>query len=134
MNAHTAALDTSVIVRLLTSDPEDLAQLAFKRLKELHARGVAPVVPDLVIAEAYFALHHYYKIEKEEAVKVLHAFVSSGQVALEPGGVALEALEWPGSKPGLVDRMIYLRARAYAGEILTFDRDWKHLKHVLLLK
>ena len=60
-------LDTSVLLRLLTGEPAREASLARARLERAYAARERVVVTDLVLAEAYFALHYHYGIAKEEA-------------------------------------------------------------------
>jgi predicted nucleic acid-binding protein len=56
----SVALDTSVILRLLTGEPEALAGRALVEVQELPRGGEALVVSDLVVSEVYFALQYHY--------------------------------------------------------------------------
>jgi hypothetical protein len=78
------------------------------------------IVSDLVIAEAYFALHHHYGIPKSRARATLAAMVRSGIVTLLPAESDW-ALE-PASGAGLVDRLIHARHRSAGALSVTFDR------------
>ena len=59
--------DTSVVMRLLVRDPEDQYRRASAYLKEQLTAGVSVLVPDLVLAEAYFALQAFYQLPKKDA-------------------------------------------------------------------
>jgi predicted nucleic acid-binding protein len=116
----TIGLDTSIVLRLLTGQPKAEAELARTRLeKAMHERETV-IVTDLVLAEAYFALHHHYGVTKTKARATLLAMVHSGVITAVPGE-ALWALE-PAAGAGLVDRLIHARHRAEGAISLTFDR------------
>ena len=57
-------LDTSVVVRLLVGEPQNIARATRRRLERAVEAGERVLVSDLVIAEAYFALQHHYGIPK----------------------------------------------------------------------
>ena len=116
----TLGLDTTVVLRLIVGEPRAQTDLARTRLEEAFARGEPIRVSDLVVAEAYYALHHHHGLDKEVAREKLHSMLSSGVVSLEPQ-TSLTALE-PARSPGLVDRLIAARYRAHGGVTLTFDR------------
>ncbi len=71
----THGLDTSVVMRLLTGDPPDQAEVAATFVAESKAAGDRLLVTDLVVAEVYFALHSKYKVPKAEALQRLREFV-----------------------------------------------------------
>ena len=116
----TIGLDTSVVVRLLTGLPSRQAAAAKERLEQALDAGDVMWVTDLVIAEAYHALHHHYDVPRNEAQKLLLALVTSGVVQLDPGD-SVSALA-PAEGVGLVDRLIHARHRARGAVTLTFDR------------
>jgi predicted nucleic acid-binding protein len=119
-------LDTSVVLRLLVGKPADQARVARERVQAAHVRGESILVTDLVIAEAYFALHYHYGVPKTEARGRLLAMATSGVVTLSPAE-AVWALE-PSPGPGLVDRLIHARHRASGATSWTFDRKMAALE------
>jgi predicted nucleic acid-binding protein len=125
-------LDTSVVLRLLTGEPEALAQAAARRLEQAVARQERVVVTDLVAAEAYHALRHHYGMPETEARSLLRRFLASGVVHLDPLG-ALEAFE-PAADAGLLDRLIHARHREAGATTLTFDHGQGRLAGAVLLK
>jgi len=52
-------LDTSVVLRLLTGEPELQARRALAELDALASSGAVPLVSDLVVSEVYFALQYH---------------------------------------------------------------------------
>jgi predicted nucleic acid-binding protein len=113
-------VDTSVVIRLLVGEPPAQARSARLRLEKAVEAGEPVLVADIVLAEAYFALHHHYGVPKEEARGLLRDFTTSGVVTLAPfeATVALE----PGKGAGLVDRLIVARYRSMGALTLTFER------------
>ena len=55
----TFGLDTSVVLRLLTGQPQDLAAKALERYQDGIAAGDDFSVSDLVAAESYYAIQHH---------------------------------------------------------------------------
>ena len=113
-------LDTSVVLRLLTGEPQDLAVVAKQRLEQAHAENDSVMVSDIVLAEAYYALVYHYKKDKNEARQLLQRMAISGTVQVDPVQ-SLAALE-PAAGAGLVDRLILNRYRSMQATTLTFDR------------
>ena len=113
-------LDTSVVLRLLIGQPADQTAIARRRLEQAHAEGDHVFVIDTVIAEAYHALVHHYRIEKSQARALLHRMVTSGAILPEPAEL-VTALE-PAPGAGVVDRLILHRHRSLQASTITFDR------------
>lgn len=116
-------LDTSVVVRLLTGEPADLAAKARNRLLEAHRIRQAAMVSDLVIAEAYHALRHHYSFDPADIRRGLLAMLTSGMVQHERGSAVLSVLQakMPG-KAGFVDRLIQARYETDGMTTLTLDK------------
>jgi predicted nucleic acid-binding protein len=119
----THGLDTSVVMRLLTGDPADQAEIAATFLAESKAAGDRLLVTDLVVAEVYFALHSKYKVPKAEALQRLREFVESGEVE---AGVAARVLRTPNlasAKPGFVDRLIHATYSNDQARLVSFGKS-----------
>ena len=119
----THGLDTSVVVRLLTGDPRDQADIASAFLSEAHAAGDRLLVTDLVLAEAYFALQSKYQVPKAEALRRLREFVEGGEIE---AGVATEVLQTPNlasAKPGFVDRLIHATYTEEQARLVSFEKS-----------
>lgn len=115
-------IDTSILVRLATGDPESAFEDCVKRLATLVERDDAEVfASNQVIGEAYVALQHHYGVSKSEARSALASVLSSGLVAPMNGPGVFAALEAT-KGCGLLDRLIaddYRRAELVT---LTLDR------------
>jgi predicted nucleic acid-binding protein len=113
------ALDTSVVLRLLTGEPAPLAEVARAHL----ARCTSPVAVDaLVVGESYFALRHHYGVPHRDAVEALVALVQSERLTCPAGVREALAEARDGNHPGVMDRLILAAARGAERTLLTFDR------------
>ena len=101
-------LDSSVVLHLLTGEPELLARRALAELQSLTQSGAVPLVSDLVVSEVYFALQYHYGVPKAEALALLAQFLHESGV--KPLGAAVAVLAVPHlatANPGFVDRLIH---------------------------
>ena len=116
-------IDTTVLVRLLTGEPEDEYIRVVERLSTLvRDEGAEIVASNQVIGEAYLVVRRHYGVGKTDARAGLRNVLRSGLVAPLNGFRAVVAIE-ASKPPGLLDRLIaddYARARAL---ILTLDRE-----------
>ena len=123
-------IDTSVLVRLLTRDPEKDFEYCVNQLSALvDDQGGEIFVSNQVIGEACVTVQHHYGVSKAEARASLLDALCSGLIAPLNGRSVIEALAAVGG-PGLFDRLIaddYSRAGL---EILTFDRKMASLSEV----
>ena len=119
-------IDTSILVRLVTGDPETGFRHCVRRIGALIDEGHEVFASNQVIGEAYIAVQHHYGISKADARSALHAALRSGLVAPLNGRTAIAALE-ASDGAGLLDRLIaddYARAGL---ETLTLDRKMARL-------
>jgi predicted nucleic-acid-binding protein len=128
-------LDTSVVLRLLTGEPEDLATVAARRVEASLRRGDSIVISDLVVSEAYFALQHHFGLTKAQALDVLKEFL--GQSGIEAAEATLAILALPNlavARPGLVDRLIHADYLRSADQMLTFEKSGARLPRARVLR
>jgi predicted nucleic acid-binding protein len=128
-------IDTSVLVRVLTGEPRELALLALDYLLDREKAGDRVLVSDLVLAEAYYALQHHYGASKKEALNALGAFLASP--GIEGTGEAAAVISTPNlesAKPGFIDRVIH-RTYLHSGveEVATLERAAARLPQVRVL-
>jgi predicted nucleic-acid-binding protein len=129
-----AALDTSVVLRLLIGEPPAQAERAWQLVVEVLAEGGTLCVSDLVVSEAYFALQHHYRVPKGEALAQLRAFLSSGEI--ESTGCAAAVLATPQldtAKPGFVDRLIHGGYLRHADAVVSFEKSARRLPRTRVL-
>ena len=115
-------IDTSILVRLVAHEPEDLYQQCVGALRNLiEDRGFMVYASNQVEGEAYAVLRHHYGASTFDATTGLLRAFDSGLVAPLNGQAVLDALSAYGG-PGLFDRIIandYSRAGL---ETLTLDQ------------
>ena len=115
-------IDTSILVRLATGDPEAGFEHCVRKLTALIERDDAEVfASNQVIGEAYVALQHHYGVSKREARAALVSVLESGLVAPLNGADVFAALKAE-SGCGLLDRLIAGDYRRAALTTLTLDR------------
>ncbi len=123
-------IDTSVLVRLITGDPEAEFAYCLDKLRALVVdRGNEVFVSNQVIGEAYIAVQQHYGVTKAEArASLLHA-LRSGLVSPLNGPAVLSALEAT-SGPGLFDRLIADYYARTGLQVFTLDRKMANLPDV----
>ena len=122
-------IDTSVLVRLLTKQPQDDFTYCVSRLSSLVEDGSAILVSNQVIGEAYVTVQHHYDIPRESARVALLGLLQSGLVSPLNGPDVLAILSESG-QPGLFDRLIADGYRRAGLEVLTLDRRMARLLQV----
>ena len=120
-------IDTSILVRLLTGDPElEFARCTRRLTRLIEDDGSEIFASNQVIGEAYVAVQHHYGVSKADCRAGLRDVLRSGLVGPLGGDATLATLEQTGGA-GLLDRLI---AADYAGvdlKILTLDRKMARL-------
>jgi predicted nucleic acid-binding protein len=126
-------IDTSILVRLATGDPEDIYAHCVERLTLLiESDGAEVFASNQVIGEAYIALQHHYGVTKAEARQGLASLLHSGLVAPQNGQAIIAILaEQVGC--GLLDRLIADEYRRADLLTITLDRKMASLPGARLL-
>ena len=123
-------IDTSILVRLATGDPEDGFEYCVRKLTALIERDDAEVfASNQVIGEAYIALQHHYGVSKTDARAALASVLRSGLVAPLNGAGVFAALD-SDTGCGLLDRLIADDYRRAELTTLTLDRKMAVLPKV----
>lgn len=121
-------IDTSVLLRLVTGDPDDSFKTCVAALGQLvRERNAAIFASNQVIGEAYIALQHHYGLTRIEARDDLTTVLRSGLVAPTNGTAVMEALATKGGC-GLLDRLITDDYRKAGLEVLTLDKKMSALR------
>jgi predicted nucleic-acid-binding protein len=115
-------LDTNVLIRHLTGDPPDQAEIA----TDFMATARSVLIPDVVVAECVFVLESYYGVERWRIAEMMRSALETvTPLAYDPAMYRyLELYETV--NVGFVDA--YLLAQAEYGNwgpVVTFDRDLK---------
>ena len=123
-------IDTSVVVRLVTGEPQVEFERCVEKLRSLiEDDGAEIVVSNQVIGEAYVAVQHHYGVSKTDARAGLLDVLRSGMVAPLNGRAVLAALE-AREGAGLLDRLIAEEYSHGGLEVLTLDRRMASLPAV----
>lgn len=110
------AVDTNVVIRLLTGD--DPAQLErARRLFETEA----VFLPKTVVLETEWVLRSLYRLAPREIARALSALVALPQVRSEDAATIIEALEWLRQGLDFADAL-HLASSRMAERFATFDR------------
>jgi predicted nucleic acid-binding protein len=136
MPEGTVGLDTSVVLRILTGEPEAQARATREFIRTSVRQGRRAVVSDLAVSEAYFALVAHYGISKREAVDGLLEMFERGVVHPSHGACAvgvLRAMKSSGQKPGLVDRLIHAHYASLPARMATFEKASRKLSGAVVL-
>ena len=123
-------IDTSVLVRLATAEPEPDFQHCVSELRVMIEEKDAEVfASNQVIGEAYIVLQRHYGISASDARSALADVLTSGLVSPLNGQSVVLALRASGG-PGVFDRLI-ADGYSHAGlETLTRDRQMASLPSV----
>lgn len=130
-----AAIDTSVVMRLLTGQPQDLANIARNYLAEIDADGAKVYVSNLAVLESYYACQHHYDMPKAEVLRGLHILLSMPTFCVHPSLLPLLATtNLDTAKPGFLDRLIHAEAQALHLPLATFEKAASRLPDTRILK
>jgi predicted nucleic-acid-binding protein len=134
MKLDACQLDTSMVLRLLVGEPTSLAKRAGDFLSSRLAAEAAVHVCDLVLAEAYFALQHYYGMPKAESLTALAIFTQHSGITFTPTAKAVLALpQLASAKPGFVDLLIHGAGQLESRTLITFEKAAKKLAGTVVL-
>ena len=116
-----AAIDTSVLIRLLTQDDPVQTGVA-----EAHLQSHAPLwISIAVLVEAFYVLARLYGWKKPALLAMLQSITNSRQFTFQDQAAVISAMnDWVLSKAGFVDCLNVALARVHGQEPLaTFDRE-----------
>ena len=117
------ALDTNVLVRMLTRDLADQAEAAHALFKGLTAEQPGFICREVAL-EVVWVLERSYGLPRERITEALLELLASTNLVFEAADdVAHCAYQYAQGGPGFSDRMILATAaRAEAQPVFTFDR------------
>lgn len=129
------ALDTNVLVRLLTQDDPAQAARAAAVLEQHAEEDGALFVADLVLGELVWTLERSYGLPRADIQRALEALVHNATLGFESRETLRAALTlFARGKAGFADCLILAKAQALGCEqLLSFDRGLKDLPGVRLL-
>lgn len=118
------AIDTNVLVRLVTDDDPRQAQLAQEALEQAVREGESLVIAHVVLCELVWVLTRSYGYSKAQCLDVLGRLLGFGALSFESRQVAAAATKaWRSSRADFSDAMIGLTATGLgARHVLTHDK------------
>ena len=111
------ALDTNLLVRLLTGDDPEQA----RRVAELIDASPAGCVPIKVVLELEWVLRGAYRLERGAVIAALEGLMAIRQVHLEQEDLVRQALAWHHQGLDFADALHLLRSEGCA-RFATLDR------------
>ncbi|OHC64842.1 MAG: hypothetical protein A2045_06915 [Rhodocyclales bacterium GWA2_65_20] len=129
------ALDTNVLVRLITRDDEAQAQRA-KAVFDTHAgEDGGMFVADIVLVELCWTLARSYELTRADISRTVRALLDNASVALESSDAVKRALaDFEAGGADFPDCLIVAKAvHAGCSRTLSFDRRMASLSGVELL-
>lgn len=111
------ALDTNLLVRLLTGDDPEQA----RRVADLIDASPACFVPITVVLELEWVLRGAYRLERGAVIAALDGLMAIRQVHLEQEDLVRQALAWHQQGLDLADALHLLRSEGCA-RFATVDR------------
>lgn len=129
------ALDTNVLVRLVTRDDEAQAQRA-KAAFDMHAGEDGGLfVADIVLVELCWTLAKGYGLARPDIARTVRALLDNASIALEsPAAVRNALASFDAGSTDFPDCLIVAKAtQAGCSRILSFDRSMRSLPGVELL-
>jgi predicted nucleic acid-binding protein len=126
---QTYGVDTSILVRLLTGEPEPDYGQTVEALEALLERepDARVCASNMVLAEAYIVVQYHYGVTKAEARSALLDVLQSGLVEARGGRRVLRVIEAAEKGAGLVDRLIVDDYQESGAVTLTLDERMARL-------
>ena len=118
------ALDSNIVLRLLTADDEAQYNRALKALSKLYDAGEDVVVTNIALCETAWVLKRAYKASKQEILKALSEILTiRGIRAMNLSQVNAAIAAYRHGKGDFADYLMLHNARADGCRaLMTFDR------------
>ena len=129
------ALDTNVLVRLLTRDDEAQAERAKTLVDECAGRDEKVFVSTMVLVELCWTLARTYGFERNDIACAVRALSDNATISLEsPGAIQAALRTYENGSADFPDCLIVAKATEVGCKATaTFDRRMKTLPDVCLL-
>lgn len=123
------ALDTNVLIRLLTRDDEEQAERARQLLEDHAAEDGALFVSDIVLAEVVWTLERAYALGREEIAGAVRAMAGNATLGFESREVLRQAQAlFANSRAGFADCMVVAKAQSVGCQsVVSFDKAMRAL-------
>lgn len=130
------ALDTNLLVRLLTRDDETQYAKVVRLLTTQETQGASVLLTLGVLLEAEWVLRSRYGLAREQIRTAFGAMLETTAIVVESPATLEEALMLFGNEPAadFADCMHVARAGQYGAILATFDRGAARLPGAELLR
>jgi predicted nucleic-acid-binding protein len=112
------ALDTNLLVRLLTNDDPQQAE----RVADLIDASAGCFVPITVVLELEWVLRGAYKLPREKVIRAFEGLLAIRQVHLEQEELVRRVLEWHRQGVDFADALHLARSEGCEA-LISFDRS-----------
>ena len=126
----TYALDTSVLVRILSNSPQPLATDVVANVAGRIADGDLMYVSNLVASESYYAMQHHYGVDKRTVLQALKFMSAQPGFLFAPEArsvLSIDGLEQ--MNPGFVDRLIHGESEQKGMVVLSCEKSFRRLSN-----
>lgn len=122
-------VDANVILRFITKEPEEMAELAARLMAQAEAGAVSLYVSPLIMAEIIWVLRSFYQHTMAEIAEVLIPLVTAPAIEVEDRELTIRALESSRDQNvDYIDAYIAHQAAASGERVCTFDTtDFRRL-------
>jgi predicted nucleic acid-binding protein len=121
--------DTNILLRFLSGEPPAQAAAARKLFGRAAIGEVVLEVPPLIVAEAYYTLVSFYRVEKKLAAEKLGMLLKQHGVKLREQSVVLAALErLQSTNVGFSDAYLAAAAEEEKLQVASFDTVFDKLR------
>ena len=115
------SLDTNILVRYLTYDPEPLALKARDVIKNERC-----FVTRVALLETFYVLDTLYKLDQPALAVALRTILGLTTVTVEAQLACAQAVEWFEAGMDFADALLLASSRGQDG-VMTFDRDFSRV-------
>jgi len=129
-----AWVDANVILRLLTNEPESMADAAQRLVERAEAGEIVLKLSAVVVAEIVWVLGSFYKTPKAKIAETLTELIMADGFAADDRDLLVGALYSMADKNvDFVDAFLAALARSREDAVASFDDDFKRLgvRHIL---
>lgn len=127
-----AYVDANVIVRLITNDPEDMADCAARLFEQVDEGALELVIDGIVLAETVWVLSSFYGFSAHEIAPGLATLLTNDGIVSEDKTELLQALALYDKKNiDFVDALVAVRMlKRGISEVYSFDRHFDRLQSI----
>ena len=118
------AIDTNILVRVITGDDEIQSSLAEALITKIESEKGTIYLTSIVIIETLWVLQRLYDASKKELLELLDKLMMSPTYRFEKRDIIQQAIDlYRQAKIGFADAVIIASCQAVAVPVFTFDKQ-----------